>query len=222
MSENRLDKTYSVRINNGKINFPPFCACCMAPTNQQQQISSCYTEKKGVTKTTTSISTDVPICEECCAHQRKFYILRNVLCMFSILCGIIVGIYMTLNRYDEGLIPIATWGTSIAMFFLLTFVVRLKELPSNHTARYECVTVTSPMLSLGKPMAFVIFTFTNYEYAKIFRNANIDIAGDIRENVKTNTAKSTNVYSVYRPTGMNCAFIIGVELVVMSIINYIL
>ena len=114
------------------------------------------------------------------------------------------------------------WGISLPLFFLLTLIVRTKELSKKHTARYESVTVTSPMLALGMPISFVIFTFSNFEYAKIFQNANINIAGEIKENTKKNTAKSTNVYSVSKPNVLDFVFIAIVELIVMYIIDYIL
>ena len=223
MPDNRLDKTYSVRIDNNKIEFPQFCTCCMTPTNQKQKIYSYYVEKSSVvTKETRTIEIDVPICDECRAHQRKFYLLKKLLILISIICGVFLGTYMIINHFDDGLIPVATWGISLLMFFLLTLIVRTKELSNKHTARYESVTVTSPFLALGKPIAFVIFTFTNFEYAKIFQNANINIAGEIKENSKINTAKSTNVYSVSKPKAMDFVFIVIVELIVMYIIDYIL
>ena len=80
MPDNRLDKTYSVRIDNNKIEFPQFCTCCMIPTNQKQKIYSYYVEKSSVvTKETRTIEIDVPICDECRAHQRKFYLLKKLL-----------------------------------------------------------------------------------------------------------------------------------------------
>lgn len=223
MQDNRHDKTYSVRIDNNKIEFPKFCTCCMTPTNQKQKIYSYYVEKSSVvTKETRTIEIDVPICEECRVHQRKFFLLKKLLILISIICGVFLGTYMIINHFDDGLIPVATWGISLLMFFLLTLIVRTKELSNKHTARYESVTVTSPFLALGKPIAFVIFTFTNFEYAKIFQNANINIAGEIKENSKINTAKSTNVYSVSKPKAMDFVFIVIVELIVMYIIDYIL
>ena len=221
MLDNRLDKTYSVRMDNGKIYFPPFCTCCMTPTDKKQQIYSYYVEKSSVvSKETRTIEIEVPICDECRAHQRKFSVLRRFLSLLSILFGIFLGVYMMINRYDDGLIPIATFGASSLMFLLLTLVVRTKELSKNHTARYESVTVTSPMLALGLPISFVIFTFTNFEYARLFQKANINMAGEIKENAKTNTAKSTNVYSVSKPKAMDFIFIVIVELIVMYIIDY--
>lgn len=222
-SKNRLDKTYSVRIDNGKpINFPQLCTCCLSPTDKKQQIYSWYVEKKGMTKETRTINIDVPICDECLKHQHKYAILRKSLRWFAIICGILVGTYMTLNHYDDGLIPMVTWGVSFAMFFILTLVVRTKELPPKHTSRYESVTVTSPMLDLGLPISFVIFTFTNLQYAKFFQKANVNIAGDIKENIKTNTAKSINIFSVKKPAVMDFIFITIIDLIVMYIIDYLL
>ena len=127
MKNERIDKTYSVRIDSGnEINFPLFCTCCMAPTDKKQEIGSWYIEKKGMTKETRSINIKVPVCDECRKHQRNFYILRKLLRMFAILCGVAVGIYMQLNHYDDGLIPIVTWGISLSLFFLLTIIVRTK------------------------------------------------------------------------------------------------
>lgn len=225
MTDNRLDKTYSVRIDSGTdIKFPQFCTCCMAPTNQKQRIYSYYVEKSSVvSKETRTIEIEVPICEECRAHQRKFSILKKLLLLFAILCGAFLSTYMLINHhYEGGLLPMVAWGLSLPLFFLLTLIVRTKELSKQHTARYESVTVTSPMMALGLPISFVIFTFTNFEYAKIFQNANINIAGEIKENVKKNTAKSTNVYSVTKPNVIDFVFIAIVELIVMYIIDYIL
>ena len=78
------------------------------------------------------------------------------------------------------------------------------------------------MMALGLPISFVIFTFSNFEYAKIFQNANINIAGEIKENVKKNTAKSTNIYAVFKPNIKDFMFIFIVGLVVMCIVDYIL
>ena len=223
MQDNRHDKTYSVRIDNNKIEFPKFCTCCMTPTHQKQKIHSYHVEKSSVVnKEIRTVEIDVPICDECRAHQRKFYLLKKLLILISIICGVFLGTYMIINHYDDGLIPVATWGISILTFFLLTLIVRTKELSNKHTSRYESVTITSPFLALGNPIAFVIFTFTNFEYAKIFRNANINIAGEIEENSKINTAKSTNVYSVSKPKAIDFIFIIIVECIVMYFIDYIL
>ena len=78
------------------------------------------------------------------------------------------------------------------------------------------------MLDLGLPISFVIFTFTNLQYAKIFQKANINIAGDIKENIKANTAKSTNIFSVKKPAVMDFILITIIDLIVMLIIDYLI
>ena len=215
MGSNLQDKTYSIRVYSNEYVMPPFCTCCMSPTDEKVKISSYYIEKTFLKKETRTITTEIPICSECREHQKGFAALRNVLLSIALFFGIACGIYA--NKSEENIMPVISVAASFLVYFVLTLVVRAKKLPEKHTTIYESVVISSPFLTQGQLSSYIILTFTNYEYAKIFSELNAKCCSGIIENEKVNTAKGLSIYSISPPNRITFIIIFVVSLIAFAI-----
>ena len=199
---NRQDKKYTVDIFGKKIAIPPFCTCCMKPTENKENISYSITIPSGNSRTTRTIGVDMPICAECLKHRNKHIGLIFLVCSAAVaVAGIIMALLM-LAKLDAIISFILSSGVAIGIYYLLLNKLKTKELGPEHSARGKSAEIfaylTEGILSgFGKLeiLPDAVFTFTNREYAELFRDANREHAGSVREEDGVNTAKGTKFLS---------------------------
>lgn len=173
LKHNRMDRIYKVTAPSDRLYIPPFCTCCMKPTQSTEKISSSTseTERKLFTNVTTTrtVSMDLPLCEECKAHRKKAKSKKKILILVpAIITGISVPIVASwLELYSSNF-----WGSLFALalisFFALGFLIRLPQLGREHSTTENSVT----MGGVGMSGNSVVYIFTNWRYAKLFSLAN--------------------------------------------------
>jgi len=195
----RADKTYSVGIFSEKFVIPPFCTCCMKPTANKERVSYSRTTADGNIRTTRTIGVNMPICNHCLEHRNKYTRFLVLICAAAILvAGIIMSLFM-LAEVDGFSSFLLASGVSVGVYYFLSHLLKTKALGMEHSTRGKSVKIFSFFLEGGMQdfrkkvdLPNVTFTFTNWEYAQLFRDANCEHAGDVKESVNTNTAKSTS------------------------------
>jgi len=224
----QADKKYSVGIYGQRFVIPPFCTCCMKPTENKENVSYSVTIPNGDTRTTKSIEIDMPICHECLEHRNKFMLYLVMISSISVLvAGIIMVIFM-LAEIDAFSSFLMSSGMAIGIYYFLSWVLPTKELSIEHSTRGASAKIFSLFLrndisDLRGKYPDVTFSFTNWEYAHLFREANGEQAEDVREIKDINTAKSTNVlrankHHISTMFKMLAAFV-GVALVIGLVIS---
>lgn len=192
------DKKYSVGIFGKRFVIPPFCTCCMKPTENKENVSYSITIPNGNMRTTRTIGIDMPICNECLKHRNKYIGLLVLICSAAItVAGIIMTLFM-LAEVDGFFSFILSSGVAVDVYYLLSHLLKTKELGIEHSTRGKSAEIFSFFMGTSglhnkMNLPDVTFTFTNWEYAHLFREANGEQAGDIKEKVEVNTAKSTSV-----------------------------
>ena len=188
----RADKKYSVRVSHDKIVIPPFCTCCMQPTENKEHLRYSVTIPNGNTRTTRTIGIDLPVCKDCLSHRRKFKCYLTLICGLAILSGglfMLLLVWQGMGMFTSGLL---SGGIAAGIYYLLSFLLKTKELSEEHSSRGMSASISSPFLAFSNNPP-VELTFTNWEYCQLFASANDMTDDDITENRKTNTSKSTKV-----------------------------
>ena len=226
----RADKKYSVGIFGERFVIPPFCTCCMKPTENKENVSYSITIPNGNTRTTRTIGIDMPICNECLEHRNKYNGFLVLICSAAIVvAGIIMALFM-LAEVDGFFSFLLSSGVAIGVYYLLSHLIKTKELGIEHSTRGKSAEIFSLFMGAGLSsirnkmnLPDVTFTFTNWEYAQLFSEANGEQAGEVKEKVDVNTAKSTsflkaNAHHVATMFKMLAAFAV-VALIIGAIIS---
>ena len=177
----QANKHYTVNIRGDRFAIPPFCTCCMKPTTNKENVSYSSTTQRGRTQTTRSISVDMPICDECLKHRSQYNWLLVLICSISIVIGSIFMAILMAAGVDGFLSFLLGGGAAVGAYFGVSAIWKTKPLAREHARRGKSASIfslfmDSYMASRMSSCSGVIFTFYNWEYAHLFREANKDIA----------------------------------------------
>lgn len=220
----QANKHYTVNIQGNRFAIPPFCTCCMKPTTNKENVSYSSTTQRGRTQTTRSISVDMPICDECLKHRSQYNWLLVLICSLSIVVGsIVMAIFMAVGT-DGFLSFLLGAGSAVGAYFGISAIWKTKPLGRDHARRGKSASIFSMFMDsfMAKHMPMcsgTTFTFYNWEYAHLFREANKDIAGEVKESPDLNTARSTSVLDANEHPVANMFKMIGVFIIAALIIG---
>ena len=220
----QANKHYTVNIQGNRFAIPPFCTCCMKPTTNKENVSYSSTTQRGRTQTTRSISVDMPICDECLKHRSQYNWLLVLICSLSIIAGSIFMAILMAAGTDGFLSFLLGAGAAVGAYFGISAIWKTKPLARDHARRGKSASIFSMFMDsfMAKHMPMcsgVTFTFYNWEYAHLFREANKEIAGEVKESPDLNTARSTSVLDANEHPVANMFKMIGVFIVAALIIG---
>lgn len=220
----QANKHYTVNIQGNRFAIPPFCTCCMKPTTNKENVSYSSTTQRGRTQTTRSISVDMPICDECLKHRSQYNWLLVLICSLSIIVGSILMAILMAAGTDGFLSFLLGAGAAVGAYFGISAIWKTKPLARDHARRGKSASIFSMFMDsfMAKHMPMcsgVTFTFYNWEYAHLFREANKEIAGEVKESPDLNTARSTSVLDANEHPVANMFKMIGVFIVAALIIG---
>lgn len=191
LDKNKEDKSYRVTIDSESVFIPPYCTCCMAPTDSKEKITHTHSEtQRHIGYKTTrkrSISMEFPICEECIEHKKA---LRNkkmlvILASLALSTGLMIVYSKNIANYDyaAGLYILS----AAAIFFILGKIIKLPELSNQHSCREENTRIKIHQLTGN----IVTYIFSNWRYASLFAEAN---KAKIVEEKGRNTVKDSSFF----------------------------
>lgn len=223
----QANKHYTVNIQGNRFAIPPFCTCCMKPTTNKENVSYSSTTQRGRTQTTRSISVDMPICDECLKHRSQYNWLLVLICSISIVIGSIFMAILMAAGVDGFLSFLLGGGAAVGAYFGISAIWKTKPLAREHARRGKSASIfslfmDSYMASRMSSCSGVIFTFYNWEYAHLFREANKDIASEVKESPDLNTGRSTSVLDANEHPVANMFKMIGVFIVAALIIGSVI
>ena len=166
---NREDKQYYVTLHADKIVVPPFCTCCLKPTNSTENVSTSASHEAWGKKTTRTISMNMPLCQDCLDHRKKAKSMKWLIIILSLIfVAISVPLFARAFDVNEDLF----WGlpliVAVVAYLLLGLMVKLPELGEEHSAMQQSVWLGGIEMSGNT----TTYTFTNWRYAKLFAAAN--------------------------------------------------
>ena len=220
----QANKQYTVNIKGERFVIPPFCTCCMKPTSNKENVSYSMTTQRGRTQTTRSISVDLPICDECLKHRAQYNWLLVLICSISIVVGSIFMAILMAAEVDGFLSFLLGAGAAIGAYFGISAIWKTTPLAREHARRGKSASIFSffmdSYLARSLPNSSgVTFTFYNWEYARLFHEANKDIASEVKDSPNLNTARSTSVLDANEHPVANMFKMIGVFIVIALIIG---
>ena len=224
VAHRQANKRYTVNIRGNRFAIPPFCTCCMKPTSNKENVSYSMTTQHGNTKTTRSIAVDLPICDECLKHRSQYNWLLTLICSISIVIGsIFMAIFMAAEMEGFPSFLLGA-GFAIGAYYIISAVWNTKPLSQEHSRRGKSARIFSMFMNnyvlKSMPNASdVTFTFYNWEYAQLFREANKDVASEVKESTEINTARSTSVLKANEHHVANMVKMLGVFVVIALIIG---
>ncbi len=188
----RADKIFSVDVFGDAFVVPPFCTCCMKSTQNREKISYFQEALNGISRTTRTVSVNMPICSDCLAHRKQYHRVLLGICAEAVLIGGVV-LFLCIMANAESFLSVLLAGVAaVGTYYLLSVLMKTQELSYEHTARGKSANIFTSSLPLSQA-GTITFRFTNWEYAQLFQEANREHAGEIRELNHTNTAKETSV-----------------------------
>ncbi len=166
---NREDKQYYVMLNADRIVVPPFCTCCLKPTNSTENVSTSASHEAWGKKTTRTVSMNMPLCQDCLDHRKKAKSMKWLIIILSLVfAAISVPLFARAFDVNEDLF----WGlpfiVAVVAYFLLGLIIKLPELGEEHSAMQQSVWLGGIEMSGNT----TTYTFTNWRYAKLFATAN--------------------------------------------------
>lgn len=225
----QANKRYTVSLRGNRFVIPPFCTCCMKPTRETEGVSYTSTYLQGRTETTRSISLDLPLCKECLKHRSQYNSLLVLICAISIIIGFAFSTVFLLAKFDYFLSFLFGACASILAYFGICAIWKTKPLAHEHARREKSAEISASFLFFDKRLgenlpnySSVKFTFYNYEYARLFREANKDIASYIEEESEINTARSTSVLKANEHPVSNMFKMLGVFAFLATLIGTVL
>ncbi len=118
-------------INGDRFSIPPLCTCCLTPTENKENVRYSMTTQHGNIKTTRSIAVDMPICNECLKHRKKYKWLLVLICSISIIIGGIVFAILTASEIDGFLNFIFSVGSVVATYCIVSAIWKTtRKLPN--------------------------------------------------------------------------------------------
>lgn len=190
---NKENKLYSVAIGSESLLIPPYCTCCMHPTQSKDKVSKSITERSYGTRRTRSISVDFPLCDPCKQHKKDLLIRKIVIAIVTL--GLSTALLAILapkvQNYNvaAGIYVIST----AAIYWLIGSIVTLKPLSDEHSCREESVSIEG----LTMQGSTVSYCFSNWQFANLFGDAN-NAQVLVREK-KNQTASNTFIRSAAHP-----------------------
>ncbi len=194
---NREDKQYYVTLHADKIVVPPFCTCCLKPTNSTENVSTSASHEAWGKKTTRTVSMNMPICPDCLEHRKKAKSMKWLIIILSLIfAAVSVPLFSRAFDVNED----AFWGlplvVAVAAYLLLGLMVKLPALGEEHSAMQQSVWLGGIEMSGNT----TTFTFTNWRYAKLFAAAN---ARNYTESNRRNRVKSRSyLRAIDHPIGV--------------------
>ena len=164
---NEPDKVYCVSLFNDKVSVPPYCTCCMKPTNTTEMIGGSLSSSSFNRKTTREVSLHLPICPECKKHREVISNKKWLLDSIAIAMGIILTVVLagtSIFNYTW-FVPVVM---TIATFFTLGFIVKVEPLGKEHSTRERSVKMTVMSVDSFHVKLF----FTSLTYAEMFAYVN--------------------------------------------------
>ena len=172
IQRNRMDMKYLVITNEENTVIPPFCVCCMKPTQTTERFIATASETKhsfaGRTKTTRTSTAYLPICPECLKHRKQInWANRGIVAASSVLAAASTILWAFLFE-PTGAFWILPFLTALVIYVALGMIVRFPPLEKEHSARQYAGWLGGTTMD-GSDLEFY---FTNWQYAKLFEKAN--------------------------------------------------
>lgn len=136
---NRQDMRYSVSIHSEQVKIPPLCTCCLQPTTRTEKVSASATQQHIGSKTTRTISLDMPICDDCVGHKTRTKTFAVLLLMLSLLFAAIGMMVLSNTRYASSELAYLPVLIAALAFLIFGFLLRLPILGGEHSARQKSV-----------------------------------------------------------------------------------
>lgn len=183
LRHNKEDKTYSITLCTSKVAVPPLCTCCMEPTSSSEKVSSSNTQTGFLKDTTSTVSLDFPICDECKEHRKAISSKKNLIIILSLVVSIAsIPVWYTL-KLDSVWCNILPFILSLLIYVLLGKIIKLPILAPSHSTNELSVWISGFSMSED----IITFTFTNWRYANLFASVNQAPIGETqrRSRIKT-------------------------------------
>lgn len=199
---NRMNVRYSVVISGEQYSFPPVCTCCLRPTGRRERVTHSSTTASGNTETVRTVNAELPLCDECARHRQRPPARLAAAGFYALGIGALVMAVLRLLTPLHDLIGsvcgLAAFG-GCYLWFSLT--MKVEPLGPEHSAYDGSVGIVpwnkpsphSTGLSLYQAPQ-TTFTFSNWQYAALFKAANEGRAEDIEETFESNTAASAHAF----------------------------
>jgi len=197
LRRNRMDKQYSVTLNADRLIVPPFCTCCMKPTDTTENISTSASHQSGNRKTTRTVSMNMPICADCLAHRKKAKNRKWLVVLIAAAIAIgSVPIFNITTGFQSDAFWILPFVVAAIAYLLLGLIMKLPPLSASHSTMQQSVWLGS----IGMSGNTTTYTFTNWRYAKLFANSN---HVSMTESKRRNRAKArAYIKSIDHPIGV--------------------
>lgn len=230
-SHRQTDKVYSVNICNDKFAFPPLCTCCMKPTANQEKVSYSESTQKGNTRTKRSIEVNMPICNDCLKHRSRYRWLLVMVCSISIIVGCSLFLFLTHSVLDKSTNFVICCVITSTLYYWISTIWKTSSLSVEHSTRGKSAKIITSFSNdsdnqmysqsgnKSKRKPDVTFTFTNWEYAQLFYEANKDYADPICERYETNTGKSTSILVANEHRIINMFKMLGIFTAILFILG---
>lgn len=187
LANQQADKEYSVTISGEKyaashrLIVPPFCTCCMQPTQETESLQFL------------TMKIDMPLCDKCKKHRKQYKRKRTWLVSFCIILGVVAS-FLAYAGFKSSQVVAFFVGLAISMAFYFIFFLSVKEkaLPREHSSRFTSAhfkVETKSYPRAGESKWDIIFFFTNWKYANLFREMNLPMASPVSSMPKENSAK---------------------------------
>ncbi|MEL7604349.1 MAG: hypothetical protein AAGU77_14420, partial [Bacillota bacterium] len=175
-----------VRIGvNARLVVPPYCTCCMKPTEGKENIRHETPHDK--------LNLTMPVCAECKAHRSALKWKRIIQCDLAVLWGVILMSALLLFTEINAFLAFVISAMLVAVaHFIFGQALKVKELPAGHSSHEMSAAAVG-----GNHIAF-----TSFEYTMRFFGANQSSipkiealhAGDLFRSPLLNSIKFTSRY----------------------------
>lgn len=168
LAENLSDRRYSVTVLGDRFAIPPFCTCCMMPTDNLEEIRGSISETRWRTERTRTVILEFPICSNCKKHRKQISIKRWILTILSLVVSFIGFVFFCFTELDYNTVAMIYAVISAVIYFVIGYLMKLPQISPEHST-WEESTKIKPMSMSGTG---IIFEFTNWKYANLFADAN--------------------------------------------------
>lgn len=207
LSKNKADLEFYVAIPSGNYKVPPFCTCCMKPTDNKEKVVGTIVKKGLISKKTQRLIMYFPVCQECLEHRKSLVHKRKIwLCLtlavslLSFCFALIIGL-----QYEYAFL--LNLGIVVIALLAIGKGLKVVELDPEHSTHENGVQVAA----VNPKENLVFFRFSNWCYAKIFAVAN---DSELKEHPYRNRMGDSQLIKVISKPKRFAGIIIAISFVV--------
>jgi hypothetical protein len=166
--KNKEDKKYSVSLRSDKIVIPPFCTCCMEPTELRKKLTGSASETYFRTTRTRTTSVDFPICEKCKEHRAKMTSRKILLVIITLLLSTVCFALFCQTALEYNVAATLYILSTVVLYVIIGKIIKLPPLSRGHSTREKSAHIGKIEMYENK----VTYNFTNWSYATLFASQN--------------------------------------------------